>query len=192
MATKKINLVSKLLPEFLLLSGILLVTLSLAHFILRTRSLSIDEEVVAKYLETPVVSDNRSSYPVHISIPWTLDVGIDPQVYQDGKWTIAKDKASYLVASALPGQAGNIIIYGHNTREILGNIRALKGKEKITLTLRDGTTRLYQVTTIAEVSPGNPALLTQTQSETLTLYTCSGLLDSQRFVVRAVPVTQSL
>lgn len=187
MAKRKTNLIAKLLPEILLVSGILLVALSVSHNILRLRSLRVDNQIVKEYLVESGQDERRPNYPVHIYIPWFVDIDIDPQIYQSGTWTISPDTASYLTASALPGNAGNIIIYGHNKRNILGNIRALKGSEIITLTMLDGTTRNYQITSLTETNPEDTKLLRPTDSEILTIYTCSGLLDSQRFVVRAIP-----
>jgi LPXTG-site transpeptidase (sortase) family protein len=188
MAKRKIQPLAKFIPELLLVVGLSLTTLAVVHNVLRLRSLSIGKALVEQYLSESVDSRDIPNYPVHINIPWFVDVGVEPQIYKEGSWTISQENASYLTASSLPGNPGNIIIYGHNKRSILGNIRALKGYEKITLTMADGTSRIYQVTSITEVSPSNTKLLSQTTKETLTLYTCSGLMDSQRFVVRAEPL----
>lgn len=185
-APKLKSLISYLLshaPETLIVSGLVLVVLSFTHNFLRLRSLRIDQDTVAAYnVSTPAPT---RLLPTHINIPWYVDVAIDPAVYQDQTWTVSPDHASFLLNSAAPGEGGNIIIYGHNTRTIMGNIRALKGYEKITLTLADGTTRTYQVESLREVSPTDTRLLQPTDTEVLTLYTCSGILDSRRFVVRA-------
>lgn len=190
-AAKKKSKSSRLpryLPEFLLVTGTILVVISTLHRVLRLRSLTLDSQTVSAY-QTIQANESKTKalppHPVHIYIPWFVDVGVSDQLYQNGDWTISNDSASYLVSSAKPTEPGNIIIYGHNTREILGNIRALKGSEKITLSLSDGTKRDYRVTTITEVSPDEVSLLLPTDQETLTLYTCSGFMDSQRFVVQA-------
>ena len=181
--------ISKILPEVLLVTGIILTGLSLGHRLLRTRALKLSDAVVTQYLaDSPVASS--PNYPTHINIPWFVDVAIDPQPFVAGNWSISENHVSYLVDSALPGEPGNIIMYGHNKRTILGNIRVLKGYEKITLTLSDGSTRVYQVESMQQVSPTQTQLLAPTDSETLTLYTCSGFMDSQRFVVRAKPIPQ--
>lgn len=187
MAKNQRNALKRYLPELLLVGGILLVVISTSHRLLRARSLSVSEAVVSEYIEQQVVSDNPRIYPTHIEIPWYIDVAIDPHTYSAGEWTVSENHASYLTDSAIPGEPGNIIIYGHNKREIMGNLRALKGHEQITLTLSDGSKKQYQVESIKQVSPTQTDLLTQTDSEVLTLYTCSGFLDSQRFVVRAKP-----
>jgi LPXTG-site transpeptidase (sortase) family protein len=188
MAKRKTSVHSKFVPELLLFVGVFLVSLSVAHNLIRLRSLRLDQDVVQEYLSQASIQNVAPNYPVHVTIPWFVDVDIDPQVYQNGSWTISEDHASYLTASALPGNPGNIIIYGHNKRSILGNIRALKGYEKITLTMAGGSTRMYQIESISEVSPSKTKLLSPTTSETLSIYTCSGLFDSQRFVVVAKPI----
>lgn len=190
MARKKPSVLTKILPELLLGFGVLFVLVSTSHRLLRSRSLALSEAIVTQYLQEPSVTVASPNYPTHLTIPWFVDVDIDPQVFVSGKWSVSQNHASYLVSSALPGNPGNIILYGHNKRTIMGNIRVLKGYEKITLTLADGSTRTYQIESMKQVSPTQTDLLSPTDTETLTLYTCSGFMDSQRFVVRAKPIPQ--
>ncbi len=163
-----------------------MVTVSTVHNIVRFRALSIDKKIVAEYHAAPAVAP--LPVPTHIFIKWFVDVDIEKEVYTDNHWTISPDKASYLAQSARPSTDGNMIIYGHNLRTVLGNIRALKGNETIVLTLSDGTTRSYKIVSMQQVDPANTKLLSPTNTETLTLYTCAGFLDSQRFVVVAKPL----
>lgn len=165
--------------------GAFFMLVSSTHWVLRARSLRMESDLVAQFqeqqIETPIT-------PTHISIQWFVDADIEPHIYQNNQWTTSTEKASYLSQSAQPGTDGNIIVYGHNTRAILGNIRALKGSETIVLTLSDGSIREYQISKIIEVSPTQTEFLKPTQTETLTLYTCSGFLDKNRFIVQAVPI----
>ncbi len=188
-ARKKVS--SRHLGIILIVTGTLLVSLSTLHNLLRYRSLRVDRATVQAYLNAqPVEADQTSSYPSHIFIQWRVDVDIDSAVYANGDWTISPSHASYLATSGRVGKGGNIVIYGHNKREILGNIRVLKLGELITLTTEDGVQHDYQVQLVKEVSPSDTSLVQPTQEETLTLYTCSGLLDSRRFVVQAKPVNR--
>lgn len=175
------------IPEILLILGVALVAISITHNLLRLRSLRMDRHTVETYLATQPVRQDKP-IPTHIFIQWFVDVDIEKEIYQEGKWTISESAAAYLVASAAPGEPGNIIVYGHNKRAILGNIRALKGEETIELSLSDGSKKMYQVESLHEVDPDDTELLAPTSTETLTIYTCSGLLDSRRFVVRAIPL----
>ena len=51
--------------------------------------------------------------PVHIEIPWKVDVGIVPSTLKSGRWSISEVAASFLIQSSFPGEGGNIVIYGH-------------------------------------------------------------------------------
>lgn len=185
MAKRKNKTLSNL-PEVLIITGLFLVGLSATHNYIRFRSLSLNEKIISTHLSTQI---NQSEFtPVHIFIPWNTDAQISPQVYDSGKWTISPDAVSYLTSSGVPGQVGNIILYGHNQRNILGNIRVLKGGETITLTLKDGKIRKYIVNFAVQTSPDSRTdLLSATDTEVLTLFTCAGPFDSQRYVVRATP-----
>jgi len=127
--------------------------------------------------------------PTHIKIQWFVDAPIETMALVGSTWSVSSTQASFLSQSARPGESGNIIIYGHNTRAILGNIRALKGNETITITTSDGTNHLYKVSQMKETNPDDVSWLEPTPTEVLTMYTCSGLFDSKRFLVRALPIT---
>lgn len=89
--------------------------------------------------------------------------------------------------SALPGENGNIILYGHNLNTIFGYLMDTKIGAIVNIRMTDGSLHRYTVTETQVVAPSQTQLLAPTTHEVLTLYTCTGLLDSLRFVVRAIP-----
>ncbi len=181
--SKKPGRVSRL-PLILISLGIILLSYWGTHKFLYFRALSLSRSQVAQIVrEQP----QKLPLPVHIFIPWNTDADIEPLSFLGDQWQISDTKVAYLLDSARPGTLGNIILYGHNKREILGNIRALTGGEKITLTTADGRQHIYYVKTAKEVEATNVAALSPTTKETLTLFTCSGFWDSQRFIVQATP-----
>lgn len=180
-----------LLPGLLFIVGTIFVGISTVHNLLRLRSLKLDRITVASYQQATPPQAVKKPIPTHIFIQWFVNTGIEEEVYVGGKWTVSETQASYLSSSGKPGETGNLILYGHNKRSILGNLRALKGGEIIELTLDDDTTKRYRVESLKQVDPRNTELLRPTDTEVLTLYTCSGFMDSQRFVVRATPLNES-
>ena len=154
------------------------------------------QQLIANSVQNRLAADLSSAYqqrppkPIHIYIPWKVDVGIKQQAIVNHRWSFNPDFASHLFTSARPGEPGNIIIYGHNKRQILGNIRALKLGDKITLITADEHQHHYQVTAVEQVSASQTKYLSPTEKEMLTVYTCSGFADRHRFVVRAAPVNQ--
>lgn len=172
-------------PQIMILVGVCFVAVSVLHWVLRAQSLRLTDAVVSEYSQENLQPEKP--LPTRISIQWFVDVDIEPHLYKEGEWTVSQSSASYLLQSTPPGQPGNTIIYGHNTRKILGNIRALTGSETIAITLSDGSIKNYTITTLAEVAPTDTTFLEPTEADVLTLYTCSGFLDKNRFIVRAVP-----
>ena len=170
--------------NLLLTSGLILMAIWASHTYLYQRSLAFDTALREQHTPT-IIDENR---PTHIYIPWKVDTTISPEVFVNGRWTVSEETASHLVTFAKPGESGNIIIYGHNKREIMGNIRAMRTGQTITLTTQDGLKHEYYVTSTHQVSPQKTDFLEPTDSEILTLYTCAGPLDSQRFIVRAKPI----
>ena len=106
---------------------------------------------------------------------------------ENGAWTVSATSANHVIQSALPGENGNIIIYGHNLNTIFGYLMNIQVGSIVNLRNSDGSLHIYTVTSTEYVNPNQTELLAPTTNEVLTLYTCTGLLDSLRFVVRAVP-----
>lgn len=168
--------------------GIFFILVSSTHWYLKYQALSLDAKLISEYVDQTHSEDN---IPKHIAIKWFVDTDIEKHLFQEGNWTISETVASYLSNSAKPGENGNIIIYGHNKRSILGNIRALKGDEIITITTQDNNEHKYAIEKITEVDPKDTEYLKPTTEETLTLYTCAGFMDKKRFIVQAKPYLEN-
>lgn len=135
----------------------------------------------------PILTRTVGHQPTHITIPGFIDSSITPEMYRDGVWSISATAASHLNTSAYPGQPNNIIIYGHNKPSIFGPLKRLSGTEEILITLADGSIKKYKVLEIKQVTTDQLQYLHPTVGEVLTLYTCAGVFDSERLIVRALP-----
>jgi LPXTG-site transpeptidase (sortase) family protein len=124
--------------------------------------------------------------PVGIKIDSiNLSLPIIESKMTNGKWETTSKGVSFLDNSAIPGEIGNSIMYGHNWTSILGGIKDVKPGQKIEILHDSGAVSTYIVETVQEVSPNDAGILSQTDDIRLTLYTCSGFLDSKRLVVTA-------
>lgn len=103
---------------------------------------------------------------------------------KNNRWTISETGVSYYTDSALPG-LGNTVLYGHNTRDKLGGLWRVGNRDYVYVVLTDGNFVKYEVSETKEIKPTQVEILDQTPNTQLTLYTCSGFLDSARFVVIA-------
>jgi len=134
---------------------------------------------------------NPTFVPEQITISSIIDVPIEVGDYVDEKWTDSKTEAVYYTGSATPLAGGNTIIYAHNTANLFGKLKQVEVGDVVALRLADGTIRQYQVMSVDVVDPSNIEPLQPSLTEKLTLYTCSGFLDSQRLVVVAEPYVVS-
>lgn len=80
-------------------------------------------------------------------------------------------------------------MYGHNTKDRLGRLTSIRKDDIIIVTTLNGEMHPYRVTDLLIVSPNEVSVIGNTTKETLTLYTCYGFADLQRFVVKASPVS---
>ena len=136
------------------------------------------------------VNEKKSSKPVKIVVKDAfIDLDIEDGEIIDGIWQISEKYASYLVSSAKPAENGNIVIYGHNKQNIFGNlITHAKVGQEIDIYLEDASIRKYTISKIKTVTPDAVSEISPTNYEVLTIYTCTGLFDSKRLIIKAQPV----
>jgi LPXTG-site transpeptidase (sortase) family protein len=130
--------------------------------------------------------------PEEILIPSIgIDLSIETGAIEDGVWQISYNHPTFLNSSARPGSGGNIVIYGHNKKAIFGSIPYLSVGQKVYIKTTDDKVYIYEVYGKEFVSPDRVDLVSPTDHEELTIYTCWGLFDSQRVVIKAKPVVAS-
>jgi LPXTG-site transpeptidase (sortase) family protein len=170
-------------PILLILLGLLLMSLWATHRFLYNQSMSISEKLLASYAQ----EQSSGSLPIHISVG-NINLPIVEAGRINGAWTISETSANHVYGSANPGSKGNVIIYAHNSEKLFGKLTDVKAGVRIAIRTTDSILHQYTVTSTEWVTTGHTELLAPTDTEILTLYTCAGLLDSLRVVVRAVPV----
>lgn len=131
-----------------------------------------------------LVKEEKAIFPKRVIIE---RVGIDLPVFArkviDDDWQLGDEGAYYLIGSGTLGKKGNVVIYGHNTDEILGPARWLKEGELIKVISREGRIYNYQISEIKRVSADDVSILDNFGDYRLTLYTCTGFLDKDRLVI---------
>ena len=116
-----------------------------------------------------------------------LELPIEESRIIDGVWEISYSGASHLDSSANPGEGGNIVVYGHNKNSLFGPIRWLSTGDTIELTDKEGNVFVYEIAQTFETTPDDITHVLPKDEETLTLYTCTGFLDSKRYIIIAKP-----
>lgn len=138
--------------------------------------------------ETSSVPDRRA-LPTRILISKAkINLKIEETRIIDGVWQISPKLASHLITSARPKENGNIVIYGHNKRELFASLKKVAVGDGLTVYTADGKLHNYQVTQVLTTTPKDIQWVLPTSTETLTIYTCTGIFDSKRLIVRAVPL----
>lgn len=168
----------------LLFSGLFLIAVFSVWRFHQARILSFKVEQYEEQSKTGIVPTYIKMYPLGV------DIQVKEALIVGDVWQVFPDAVSHLSSSARIGEKGNIILYGHNKNEILGPIRW--AKEGATIELYDAAMNkyLYEVVNTATVEPNNLFYILPTSEETLTLYTCIGFLDLQRFIVVAKRVAE--
>jgi sortase A len=127
--------------------------------------------------------------PIEVIIPSIqIDLKVEPGQIKGGVWQISSSGATFLNTSTPPGESGNTVIYGHNKKAIFGNLPYLSVGQKISLKTQSGKIYNYEVVEKFFVGPDRVDLVSPSDHEELTIYTCWGLFDSQRAVIKAKPI----
>ncbi|OGM10041.1 hypothetical protein A2159_00350 [Candidatus Woesebacteria bacterium RBG_13_34_9] len=125
--------------------------------------------------------------PKYLLIPdLSINVPIYPSQVKDGIWESTTEGISYLTSSPIPGEWGNSILYGHNWTNILGNLVKAKVGQDIIVMFADGSQKVFEISLVKEVYPYQIEFLKPSEDRRISLYTCSGVMDSKRFVVSAI------
>ena len=102
----------------------------------------------------------------------------------NGYWELSETTASHGIGSANPGEIGNIVIFAHAREGLFLSLKNVKENDEVFVLTKDRWYR-YQVKEIKDINPDQTEVIAPTKDETLTLYTCSGFMDSTRRIVIA-------
>ncbi len=118
-----------------------------------------------------------------------LDLPITLASIKNGVWDNPEATVAYWKDSPLPnGNRGNSVFYGHNWPNIFGKLKDLEKNDVFTIVFNNGSKRDFIVETKSVVTSDQTHILEQTKDARVTLYTCTGFLDSRRLVIVGVPI----
>lgn len=175
----------KHIARLLVIAGISFFALGLYHVWLRTDDHSL---AATKYQYT--ASDEqlvqKNNLPTHMTIPdLNIALAVIPAKFEGSEWQTTKDGASYLTSSPVPGSVGNSVFYAHNWNSLFGKLPQIKAGNIIEIEFADHTKKKFAVAYTLEVSPGDASIIGGSDDKRITLYTCSGFLDTKRFAAVA-------
>jgi sortase (surface protein transpeptidase) len=145
---------------------------------------SIKQQIIPSAPISPLSSSSK--LPTQLIINRIgLDLVLKEATISANNWQIYPDAASHLHGSGDLG-GGNMIIYGHNTPAILGKIIQL-GTENEILVKNQYLEKRYKVTQVFQTTRDDLSQINNTDDQ-LTIYTCSGWFDANRFFIIAKPI----
>ncbi|KKR31705.1 MAG: Sortase family protein [Candidatus Gottesmanbacteria bacterium GW2011_GWC2_39_8] len=132
-----------------------------------------------------LVKEGARDLPVRILIPdLDIDLTVKEAKVVDGFWEVFPTGAAWGSGSGIPGEAGNQVIFAHAREGMFLPLKQAKVNQSIYIFTKDKWYS-YKIREITEVLPDNLAVISPTDDETLTLYTCTGSGDARRFIVKA-------
>ncbi len=174
----------RLISRLLTLTGIILVFFGFYLVYLRHSPKPLSFENKPGNLQKSITPPNTIEIPsINLQLP------IVPAIKEGSNWETTHKGISYLASTPEPGQKGNSVLYGHNWESLLKDLPSVRPGERIFITLKNGDKREFEVEYTAVVEPSESYIINSTNDTRITLYTCTGFLDSKRFVVVAKPVS---
>ncbi len=175
-------------PSVWVVAAALTLALILNRLYLRYRVIEVKHTVAP-----PSIMDNSAPdlavptpiYPFMSIEKLGITLPIYPASVVGGKWQTTTKGLSHASNSAALGDSGNTVIYGHNWPNMLKNLPELSPGDTVTVSLSESEMLTYTVTYTATIAPDDTSLTKNTTDSRLTLYTCIGLLDRDRYVVVA-------
>lgn len=177
------------LSKIFIIFGTTLIIVSGYLYYLRVQpSRLVIQSYAPSALPTPEIHEiARLASPTSIEIPKIqIYLPLIPSKIENGKWETTTAGVSYLVSSPIPGQLGNSILYGHNWTSILGKLPQVRPGDEIIIRYDNQTSKTFVIDTTAVISPTQIGILDQTDDRRITIYTCTGFLDTKRFVAVAL------
>lgn len=105
-----------------------------------------------------------------------IDLPVYKANYKNGKWETINNGVSY----------NNRVFYGHNWPNLLGKITNIKPNQKIQVIYNNKKIKDFSVFSTSIITSANSNILERNlDNSIITVYTCTGFLDSKRFVVLA-------
>lgn len=142
--------------------------------------------VLSPIAETQVAAPTQKIPPSQIRIPsLSLDIPVKSASVNGNTWDMFDDAIAWLSTSAVPGQ-GNVIMYGHNRKNLFLDLYTLKIGDMIEVE-HNGIWQKYSVIESRAVKPNDVASILSNEDR-LTLYTCEGNFDQKRRVLYATPI----
>jgi len=175
----RIVFVKKLLGIIFILFGFFLLY---KPFIAQTNTITKEPIIADKAFE----KESKESDIQGIIIPrLNIDLSVEPSKIIDGYWEVSETTASHGEGSANPGEGGNVVVFAHARSGLFLNLRNIKKDDEVYI-LTDDKEYKYKVSDITSVYPSDITTIAPTDSEVLTLFTCSGFFDEKRLIVKAV------
>jgi LPXTG-site transpeptidase (sortase) family protein len=151
-------------------------------------------QTVLSFQAVPVVTrdaDELVDIPIEFKIhDLNISLPIIPVRIENGIWPVSNEAVTFLETSAYPTEQSNMVLYGHNRANLLKGLHQISIGDEMVVITQSGREHKYRVELIAVVEPSDVSLVLPTETEILTVYTCTGWFDSKRLVVQAVPVIE--
>lgn len=131
------------------------------------------------------VIDDKKDIPLQISIAELfIELPVRRAEVIDGYWEVFEDSAGWGSGSGVPGEKGNQVIFAHARDGLFLPLLYVEKGMEITVST-EAEAYVYEIMEIKEVYPNQVEVIQPTETETLTLYTCSGFQDKKRLIVTA-------
>lgn len=132
------------------------------------------------------VNIGRQAKPQRVAIPTLgINIPISEGGVVNGEWILSETTVLFLPTSGSLGEGYNTILYAHKRSGLFLNLKNIKRGAEIFIQDTNGQNFTYRVYFIERVKASEVSKLKSGIKDTLTLFTCDGLFDELRLIVKA-------
>ncbi|OGE25670.1 hypothetical protein A3C26_01760 [Candidatus Daviesbacteria bacterium RIFCSPHIGHO2_02_FULL_39_12] len=136
--------------------------------------------------QTQAGKEQVASEPSHIRIS---KIGVDADIVRggiiNGEWILSDNEILYLPTSGELGEGFNTVLYGHKRPGLFADLINLTEGDLIEVSDNQDDKFTYEVYLKEEIEPRQTGKLISIQRDDLTMFTCDGVFDESRLLVRA-------
>lgn len=145
---------------------------------------SLGLSLLNPFSDTLAKSNYSNSKVVEVMIPFVyINSPVVKGGVKGGKWMLSNNHVMSIQNN------GNFILYAHNKKGLFKNLKDVSLEDLVIVKKQDGNIYTYKIYSIEKIDPSDVEKVYSNNKNVLILYTCTGLFDTKRLVLKANPIT---
>ncbi len=145
-----------------------------------------DTFIDAPKIPVTVQAQVTNSSPEEVKIPSVnIDLSLEPGGFYNGKWVLSETTGNFMPVNANIAAGDGFVVYAHKRVNLFISLKNVKKGDKIIVMDNKNKTYTYDVYNLEDIRGNEVGKVESNEKNTIVLFTCDGVFDEKRLVVRA-------